>query len=732
MAPWAELGKIVYERIEVSGLRGPVEKPILERPRAFKVLGEKIVPGRDVFRVSGRLISETRLRSVERNDALSEIRMLRGLSATGFEGMITVSYEPFNYEVRFSATSKSLEELGKMFSRMKASIAAGFPNAELEMLNASPQAALWPLGGFPFSRHKNALSLFRGRKISAASFLFMRLEDVLDLPEDALENALRSSAESGCSLRFCIPVKSCKGIFHALSLWARRKSISSQYSRAYRRLREKGLYNSRGELIGYDLRKSAELERLCLEYKKLDGKAGCWKCSPTIVVIGPSARSPEQAYLKQRDHVEAVKAAFSSAYGVRLEEVGWLGLSRVAKSILARGIVDSKGIHLTSDELSSFVNIPEPITPSTSYIPRRNVDFGAFNPAELERNGIFLGYYESMGRRLEVKIGVGDLPLHLAIFGTPGSGKSTLTKALLRRYGELGGSSMVFDRHGEYIDEFDDALVLNTSNAKINLLEHYGDPEGHAKVLSEVFAMAWPDEFGPLISHIFRRMYLRYIREVNCPDFVEFIEFLEKGLDSEDLMLLRSGKARDKLFSLVGRLSELTQGSIGKVFDMVEEQEEMMERLLSNMVVFDLSDFDTDRDANIFTWMMLKQIYDYRRRKPNRDLPHVLVCEEAHNIAPAKFEGKETIVEKMLREMRKFGESVWLIDQRPLTVSRDVLGLCGTIICLRLQYSSDVEKIADTMHLNEEQALKIKELKMGEAIVLLPRMNTAIPIAVQI
>ncbi|MEM2687161.1 MAG: hypothetical protein QW796_02320, partial [Thermoproteota archaeon] len=271
-----------------------------------------------------------------------------------------------------------------------------------------------------------------------------------------------------------------------------------------------------------------------------------------------------------------------------------------------------------------------------------------------------------------------------------------------------------------------------TSNAKINLLEHYGDPEGHAKVLSEVFAMAWPDEFGPLISHIFRRMYLRYIREVNCPDFVEFIEFLEKGLDSEDLMLLRSGKARDKLFSLVGRLSELTQGSIGKVFDMVEEQEEMMERLLSNMVVFDLSDFDTDRDANIFTWMMLKQIYDYRRRKPNRDLPHVLVCEEAHNIAPAKFEGKETIVEKMLREMRKFGESVWLIDQRPLTVSRDVLGLCGTIICLRLQYSSDVEKIADTMHLNEEQALKIKELKMGEAIVLLPRMNTAIPIAVQI
>ncbi len=106
-----------------------------------------------------------------------------------------------------------------------------------------------------------------------------------------------------------------------------------------------------------------------------------------------------------------------------------------------------------------------------------------------------------MSKRLKVRIGIEDLPLHLAVFGVPGSGKSTLTKALLRRYREFGGFAIVFDRHGEYVDEFDDALVLNTDNARINLLEHHGNPEGHAKVLSEVFAMTWPDEFGPLVSH---------------------------------------------------------------------------------------------------------------------------------------------------------------------------------------------------------------------------------------
>ncbi|MEM3465408.1 MAG: ATP-binding protein [Thermoproteota archaeon] len=555
---------------------------------------------------------------------------------------------------------------------------------------------------------------------------------MLNIPEDALENALRSSVESGCSLRFCVPVKSCGGFLHALSLWVKRRSISSQYSKTYGKLREKGLYNSREGFIGHDLSKSAELERLRLGYERLSDEAGCWTCSPIIVVLGPSAKSPERAYLEQRNRVEAVKAVFSSSYGVEPEEVGLLNLGGVARSILARRIVDSKKLHLISDELSSFVNLQEPITPSASFMPKRNVDFGAFDPTELKRNGILLGYYESMGRRIKVEIGIEDLPLHLAIFGVPGSGKSTLTKALLRRYIELGGFAMVFDRHGEYLDEFDDALVFSTDNARINLLEHHGDPEGHAKVLGEVFAMAWPDEFGPLVSHIFRRMYLKYVKEVKCLDFVEFLKFLEKSIDSDDLMLLRSGKARDKLFSLVGRLSELTQGKIGKVFDTIGEQEGMMERLLSNTVIFNLCDLDTNRDANILTWLMLKQIYDYRKRKLNADLPHIVVCEEAHNIAPAKFEGQETIVEKMLREMRKFGESVWLIDQRPLAVSRDVLGLCGTMICLRLQYSSDVEKIADTMHLNEEQRLKLQELKRGEAIALLPGMSTAIPIRVRV
>ncbi|MEM2172331.1 MAG: hypothetical protein QXS66_03675 [Thermoproteota archaeon] len=34
---------------------------------------------------------------------------------------------------------------------------------------------------------------------------------------------------------------------------------------------------------------------------------------------------------------------------------------------------------------------------------------------------------------------------------------------------------MVFDRHGEYVDELD-AMVLSPENTRISLLQHNGDP----------------------------------------------------------------------------------------------------------------------------------------------------------------------------------------------------------------------------------------------------------------
>ncbi|MBO3832114.1 MAG: hypothetical protein FGF51_01835 [Candidatus Brockarchaeota archaeon] len=224
-----EFRRIVYERVEVSSFRKRTEQAQPKRVKAFKILGSTVVLGKNVYSISKRLVSEIRLRSADYEENKSEVRMLQGLSATGFEGMFTISYEPFNYEARFSIASKFPRELGLMASRLKASILASNPGAELELLRASIDNALWPLGGFPVSKRKNRLILLRGKEVSAASFLLIKLkEDVISLLEDGLENALRSSAESGCSFRFCVPVKSCRGFLHLLNTWVKKEGYSIQ------------------------------------------------------------------------------------------------------------------------------------------------------------------------------------------------------------------------------------------------------------------------------------------------------------------------------------------------------------------------------------------------------------------------------------------------------------------------------------------------------------------------
>jgi len=201
--------------------------------------------------------------------------MLRGLSATGFEGMFTVSYEPFNQEVRFSIASESPEEYRAMISRLKANILASHPRAEFEFLEATPENVLWPIGGLPVSKQKNTLIVSRGGRISAVSFLSMRLDDnLLASLEDGLENAIRTSAESGCTFRFCVPIKSCRGFLHAIALWAKRREISLRYSRVYGELREKGLSHNKGFLVGSDLEKSSELRTLLSQHERARARLG--------------------------------------------------------------------------------------------------------------------------------------------------------------------------------------------------------------------------------------------------------------------------------------------------------------------------------------------------------------------------------------------------------------------------------------------------------------------------
>ena len=456
-----------------------------------------------------------------------------------------------------------------------------------------------------------------------------------------------------------------------------------------------------------------------------------FEISCVVSVISGPFNDKKVAYNKLKCSKEVVKGLLKSIYSVDVKDVGLFRLGSVLRSLLAREVNSSFSFNMDGFKLASLIRFPEPLLPSFSYEVNYEPVFDLSSLTNLPSDGLLLGFCETPWGDVEVKLAIEDLTLNLAIFGVPDSGKTRLAKRLIREFiEEFEGNVLVFDRHGEYHDLSDIASVVRVGydDFSVNPLKFVEGIGAHVKRLAEIFEMTWPDEFGPVMSYVFRKTCSEYLlgckQSLVSPTLTGYVDYLEGLISGPPVGVLRASKFRDKLVSLASRLSELTFGSLGRVFGSKSERV-LLGELLEGSIILDLSCLDSDRGKNVFTWFMLKEIFDVKRRNPLGGV-HVIVCEEAHNVVPAKFEGKPTIIEYFLKEMRKFNESVWLIDQRPLAISRDALALCGTIVCLRLRYSSDVRKLSDTLGLSEEQMRYVQKLQMGKAVVITPRTLNSI------
>lgn len=84
-------------------------------------------------------------------------------------------------------------------------------------------------------------------------------------------------------------------------------------------------------------------------------------------------------------------------------------------------------------------------------------------------------------------------------------------------------------------------------------------------------------------------------------------------------------------------------------------------------------------------------------RGPGRTFPMLLVLEEAHHYlrsTGADMEAGESLAyERLAKEGRKFGASMWLSTQRPSEMSPTVLGQCGTWFVFRLTGEADLKAV---------------------------------------
>ncbi len=423
----------------------------------------------------------------------------------------------------------------------------------------------------------------------------------------------------------------------------------------------------------------------------------------------------------------------------------------ILSATLSVALPSAKVVRLSRGELSGFVKsailpggrkLPQSGSPAvTSALctfdemsplavsMERAPDFYVPNAAESGDEGMLIGAVKSAGREFhDFRLQLEDLRRHVSILGMTGSGKSTTATALVKQVAEAGLPTMILDWHNEYAEvvlEVGGKVVApGMDDFSINPLEvgPGADPAEHIAMVSDIFSDIY--HFSHPQAYMFRNALQKRLNETSA-DEVPTVASLVKTIEAYPL---RSAYDNETKVALLRRLVPLTQGQSGKALG--GSGPLRLEELLSTVVCVELNHMRDVQSRAVFSDVMLKMVYEEKARRKG-GLDHLTVVEEARNIAPSRRpEDPPSVGERMVSELRKFGEAMMFVAQFPSHVAAEIIKNSGTKIVHRLAWPDDVSLIGDSLGLNQKQREHLTRLKVGEAVVGLARIQK--PILVQV
>jgi DNA helicase HerA-like ATPase len=343
--------------------------------------------------------------------------------------------------------------------------------------------------------------------------------------------------------------------------------------------------------------------------------------------------------------------------------------------------------------------------------------------------GVLLGTVKSAGDELHhFKLQVEDLKSHVAILGMTGSGKSTTGSLIVRQVADMGLPLMIFDWHNEYGEAVRRSggkiVAPGKDGFSLNPIEvgPESDPVEHIAMVSDIFSDIY--RFTHPQAYMFRNALQKRMSE-SGPDEMPTMSSLVRTIEAYPL---RSAYDNETKVALLRRLVPLTQGQAGQA--LAGSGAVRIEELLESVVCVELGHLRDVQTRAVFTDLMLKMVYEEKVRK-KANLDHLTVIEEARNVAPARrAEDPPSVGERMVSELRKFGEAMMFVAQFPSHVASEVVKNSGTKIVHRVAWPDDVALIGESLGLSNKQKEHLTKLRVGEAIVGVTRISK--PMLVQV
>jgi hypothetical protein len=196
-----------------------------------------------------------------------------------------------------------------------------------------------------------------------------------------------------------------------------------------------------------------------------------------------------------------------------------------------------------------------------------------------------------------------------------------------------------------------------------------------------------------------------------------------------------SGELRDNIRAAsAGRIASLLRGSKGRMFS--SQRSLPAEIIFNRPVILELNDLNED-DKALTMMFVLMWLREWRELHITKNLQHVTVVEEAHNVvsnvqsvgnpeiaADTKAKAVAAFA-NMLAEVRAFGEGIVISDQSPEKLAPDAMRNTNLQIAHQLRDRRDREAIARAMIMDNEQQDYLGKLRVGEAALFRTGMEKA-------